>query len=299
MPFTIERNDLAHMTVDAVVVAANEQLRITGGVGAAVAQVAGAERLQAACDAIGFCPTGSAVATPGFDLRARFVIHAVGPVWRDGSDAERELLSSSYREALACAVREGARSVALPLLSSGTYGCPAEISFALALGAVRAFLETHDVDIRIVLYNRAAVAAGLAAYGGIASFLDDRYVDERRWATHLERTREAARAPRSGPALSGAGFAAPPAAASAPPEQSRRRRPSVVDRLQELREAHARRKDEAKAEVDAAAAQVVEKELAAPCDTGAFPQIFMDAAPMPSLDEWLDEIDEPLSTTLL
>ena len=92
MPFSIERNDLAHMNVDAVVVTANENLKITGGVGLAVAKAAGLSPVQQACDAIGFCPTGSAVATPGFALSAKTIVHAVGPVWHDG-DLKRVKLS--------------------------------------------------------------------------------------------------------------------------------------------------------------------------------------------------------------
>ena len=85
MPFTIERNDLATMHVDAVVVAANKRLKITGGVGGAVAKAAGFEQMQEACDTLGGCPMGEAVITPGFALPARFVIHAVGPIW-DATD---------------------------------------------------------------------------------------------------------------------------------------------------------------------------------------------------------------------
>lgn len=178
MPFSIERNDLASMHVDAIVVAANENLQITGGVGLAVAQVAGLERVQSACDEIGFCPTGSAIVTPGFDLHARTIVHAVGPIWREGGRRERRLLASAYTQALQRAADADAQSVALPLLSAGTYGCPAEVSFSLAMEAVRAFLEQHDMDVRVVLYSRAAVSAGLSLYGDIASYIDDRYVDE-------------------------------------------------------------------------------------------------------------------------
>ena len=81
MPFTIERNDLSSVAADAIVVAANERLQITGGVGLTVARAAGFDELQAACDEVGFCPCGSAVATPAFGLDAKTIVHAVGPVW--------------------------------------------------------------------------------------------------------------------------------------------------------------------------------------------------------------------------
>ena len=88
MPFSIERNDLASVSADVIIVAANEDLQITGGVGKAVAQVAGFEKVQEACNAIGHCPTGSAVVTPAFDLPAQAIIHAVGPVWQGGTHNE-------------------------------------------------------------------------------------------------------------------------------------------------------------------------------------------------------------------
>ena len=81
MPFTIERNDLASIAADAIVAPANEHLRITGGAGLTVALGAGLDELQAACDEVGFCPCGSAVATPAFGLNAKVVVHAVGPMW--------------------------------------------------------------------------------------------------------------------------------------------------------------------------------------------------------------------------
>ena len=96
MPFSIERNDLATVEADAVVVAANEHLKITGGVGMAVARAAGLAELQAACDEIGFCPCGSAVATPAFNLKASVVVHAVGPVWMGGARGEADFLRSAY-----------------------------------------------------------------------------------------------------------------------------------------------------------------------------------------------------------
>lgn len=179
MPFSIERNDLSLVRADAIVVSANENLMITGGVGAVVAKAAGFRLLQAACDEIGFCPTGSAVVTPGFNLPARFVVHAVGPVWVDGASGEAGLLRSAYDNALARAAEVGARSIALPLISAGTYRFPPELSLSIASDAIREFLASHDVEVRLVLYSRDSLVAGLAAYGEVAAYIDDRYVQER------------------------------------------------------------------------------------------------------------------------
>jgi len=178
MPFTIERNDLARMDVDAVVVAANEELQITGGVGLTVALAADFEQMQEACNEIGTCPTGSAVATPGFNLPAQFVIHAVGPVWQGGSHDEAELLSSTYTAALELASELDAQSIALPLISAGTYGFPPDLALSIAREAVRSFLNDHEADVRLVLFGREALRAGLATYDDIAEYIDDHYVEE-------------------------------------------------------------------------------------------------------------------------
>lgn len=180
MPFSIERNDLARMDVDAVVVAANEKLQITGGVGSDVAEAAGFDLVQAACDEIGRCPTGEAVATPGFGLHADTIVHAVGPIWQGGDQGEEEVLFRTYLNALSCASGAGAQSVALPLISAGTYGFPSRVSFSVAMQAVRAFLDESDddVDVKLVLFNREAVMAAMSSFGDIVEYIDDHYVEE-------------------------------------------------------------------------------------------------------------------------
>lgn len=178
MPFTIERNDLASVSADAIVVAANEDLQITGGVGEAVAKAAGFTNVQEACNAIGHCPTGSAVATPAFDLPAKVIIHAVGPIWQGGSQNEVALLRDVYDAALSCAAENNAHSIALPLLSVGIYGFPADISLSVAQNAIHDYLDSHDTEIRLVLFDRTALQAGLSSYDRIAEYIDDVYVDK-------------------------------------------------------------------------------------------------------------------------
>lgn len=178
MPFTIERNDLASVSADAIVVAANEDLQITGGVGEAVAKAAGFTNVQEACNAIGHCPTGSAVATPAFDLPAKVIIHAVDPIWQGGSQNEVALLRDAYDAALSCAAENNAHSIALPLLSAGIYGFPADISLSVAQNAIHDYLDSHDTEIRLVLFDRTALQAGLSSYDRIAEYIDDVYVDK-------------------------------------------------------------------------------------------------------------------------
>ncbi len=179
MPLHIARDDLANMRVNAVVVPANAALRIGGGAGEAVARIAGIERMQVACDALGGCPVGGAVATPAFDFLANVVVHAVGPVWMGGLSGERDALFSCVAEALEAAARAGAETIALPLLFTGAYGFPAADALDIETLAIRRFLEHHDADVRLVLYDRASVRAGEALFDDIAEYIDDVYVGER------------------------------------------------------------------------------------------------------------------------
>lgn len=174
MPLRIVRDDLVNMSADAVVVPANEQLRIDGGAGGAVARRAGVIRLRHACRKLGGCPTGSAVATGAYKFPAKHLIHAVGPVWRGRGEDER-LLRSAYDAALELAAKLGCRSVALPLLSAGLYGCPSHVSLACALSSIEAFLHDRDLEVVLVLYDKAAVAAGLDFLGDLESRIDDAY----------------------------------------------------------------------------------------------------------------------------
>ncbi|HET9034694.1 MAG TPA: O-acetyl-ADP-ribose deacetylase [Myxococcaceae bacterium] len=129
--------DITTLDVDAIVNAANSGLRGGGGVDGAIHRAAGPE-LLAACRRIGGCPTGQAVLTPGFRLRARFVIHAVGPVWQGGGQGEAELLRRTYQAAFDVARAEpSVRSIAFPAISTGAYGFPREDAARIALGVMR------------------------------------------------------------------------------------------------------------------------------------------------------------------
>jgi O-acetyl-ADP-ribose deacetylase (regulator of RNase III) len=131
--------DITTLATDAIVNAANEQLAPGGGVCGAIHRAAGPE-LARACAGLGGCPTGESRLTPGFRLPARFVIHAVGPVWRGGGAGEALLLASAYRSAMRLAGEHGLRSVAFPAISTGIYGYPLRSATAIAVGTVRAEL---------------------------------------------------------------------------------------------------------------------------------------------------------------
>jgi O-acetyl-ADP-ribose deacetylase len=129
--------DLTTLDVDAIVNAANSALSGGGGVDGAIHRAAGPE-LLAACRALGRCPTGQAVRTPGFRLKARWVIHAVGPVWEGGGRNEAELLASAYQASFARALEEPTiRTVAFPSISTGVYGFPISKAAPIALAAMR------------------------------------------------------------------------------------------------------------------------------------------------------------------
>jgi O-acetyl-ADP-ribose deacetylase len=140
MELTASRVDITTLDVDAIVNAANSRLIPGGGVDEAINRAAGPE-LARAMREIGGCPTGEARITPGFDLRARYVIHAVGPVWGGGTRGEAAQLAGTYRAALVLARDHGCRSIAFPAISTGVYGYPADEAAAVAVKTVRAFAD--------------------------------------------------------------------------------------------------------------------------------------------------------------
>lgn len=178
MPFQIVRNDIAAMEVDAIVNAANSKLTMGGGVCGAIFKGAGARRMKRACDEIGSCQTGRAVYTPAFDLNAKYVIHAVGPVWEGGNADEEELLISAYTQALRTAASLGAKSIALPLISAGSFGYPIDQAYDIATKTIRTFLERHDIMVYLVVFSDAATEIARAIPDDLQEFINSTYVDE-------------------------------------------------------------------------------------------------------------------------
>lgn len=141
--------DITRLDVSAIVNAANEGLAPGGGVCGAIHRSAGPE-LATACRSAGPCPTGDARITPGFDLTARYVIHAVGPVWQGGMSGEPELLAGCYRAALDLALEADAASVAFPAIGTGIYGYPLDLATRIAVATVGDFVAAHEMPGRVV-----------------------------------------------------------------------------------------------------------------------------------------------------
>lgn len=173
MPFTIVQQDITTMKIDAIVNAANEGLRMGGGVCGAIFNAAGAKQIQAACDELAPIKTGEAVITPGFNLTAKYVIHAVGPIYHKGNTAQNaQLLRSAYLNSLERAVENHCASVAFPLISSGIYGYPKEEAIKIAISAIQDFLNDHDLTVALVVYDEATFLLCQEIFGQVNDCLE-------------------------------------------------------------------------------------------------------------------------------
>jgi len=157
--------DITKQEVDAIVNAANSALAGGGGVDGAIHRAAGAELMHAACAKLGGCPTGDAKPTPGFRLPAKWVIHTVGPRYRDGRHGEPEALASCYRRSIEVAEELGAATVAFPAISTGVYGYPLEEAARIAVGTLREVRSDTVQLARLVAFDQYTLSLYLAELG--------------------------------------------------------------------------------------------------------------------------------------
>jgi O-acetyl-ADP-ribose deacetylase (regulator of RNase III)/transcriptional regulator with XRE-family HTH domain len=167
------------MDVDAIVNAANTSLQAGGGVCGAIFSAAGTDKLQRACDNLAPIQTGEAVITKGYALPAKYIIHAAGPIYRDGKSNEEELLRSCYKNALDLAKKHRCDSVAFPLISSGIYGYPKDEALAVATNTISIWLMDNDMDVSLVVFDKTAFALSQDLLGGVKAFISENYVDEK------------------------------------------------------------------------------------------------------------------------
>lgn len=173
MPFHLIRQDITKLKVDAIVNAANTQLKMGGGVCGAIYHAAGAEQLTEETDRLGPIETGEAVITLGYNLPAKMIIHTAGPIYHDGLQNESELLKNAYLNSLKLAAKHNLDSIAFPLLSSGIYGYPKNEAFEIAKETILDFLEEHEMDVYLVLYDKESFRVPNLLKLQIDSFMDD------------------------------------------------------------------------------------------------------------------------------
>lgn len=150
MPILFSAKDITQIEVDAIVNAANSELRGGGGVCGAIFLAAGYSRMQAACNVIGRCEVGQAVITEGFDLPAKYVIHTVGPRYQSGNPFQASLLRQCYTNSINLAYKHGLRSIAFPLISSGIYGYPQYEALYIAVSSIFSSLQIYGSDSMVV-----------------------------------------------------------------------------------------------------------------------------------------------------
>lgn len=178
MPFKIIRNDITKVHADAIVNTANPQPIYTNGTDRAVYEAAGSELLLEERKKIGEIARGNAAVTKAYHLPAKYIIHTVGPIWKDGMAHEFEILESCYTKSLEKAVELECKSIAFPLIATGVYGFPKDQALQIAISVFSRFLMTQEMQIILVVFDKKAFQLSRQMVGEIDSYIDANYVKE-------------------------------------------------------------------------------------------------------------------------
>lgn len=180
MSLKLIRNDITKMNTEAIVNTANQQATYSLGIDTAVYKAAGEEQLLACRKEIGEVPEGEAFITPGFNLPAKYIIHAVSPAYIDGESGEEEKLRNCYRNSLRIAEENNIKSISFPLISTGAYGYPKADGMRIAMDECNAFLINHEMEIYIVVFDTKATLMAERIFPQLEAYIDHNYVCEKR-----------------------------------------------------------------------------------------------------------------------
>ena len=177
MPLKIVRNDITKMNTEAIVNTANAHVTVGPGCDSAIYKAAGYDELLAyRKEKIGYIPEGEVFITPGFNLQAKYIIHAVSPLYQGGEQKEEEKLRSCYSKSLLLAKEKGIKSIAFPLISTGGFGYPKEEGIRIAVDEINAFLLSNDMDIFLVVFDTQSTLLGEKIYPELEAYIDHNYV---------------------------------------------------------------------------------------------------------------------------
>ena len=189
MPLKIVRNDITKMNTEAIVNTANDHATVGTGCDYAVYMAAGYDELLRYREKnIGFVPEGEAFITPGFRLQAKYIIHAVSPLYMGGDQGEEGKLRSCYKKSLQIAKEHNIKSISFPLISTGGFGYPKEEGMRIAVDEIHAFLAENEMQIYLVVFDTKATMLGEKLYPDLEAYIDHNYVKEKReeeYGTHL------------------------------------------------------------------------------------------------------------------
>lgn len=179
MPLEIIRNDITKVKADAIVNSANRKPICGGGTEYQIYEAAGHEQLLKAREQVGPLDVAEVAVTPAFALDAKYIVHTVGPKWNDGKSGEITALASCYRNALEKAKELGCESIAFPLISSGVFRFPKDYAVRIATQTIGEFLQTNEMLVILVVFDRKAFEVSEDLYSDIQAFIDDNYVQDK------------------------------------------------------------------------------------------------------------------------